>query len=96
MFPKWMPNPFASFLPGNERGARFDYTPDPDRVRAMQERQRASDYLVRLSRSSQRGQDYARNTNDLRQMLQTAQDTRDPLERHAIINAMRNKGLLSE
>lgn len=96
MFPKWMPNPFGSMFPGAQPEPKFNYTPDPERLRAMQERQRASDYLVQLSRSSPRGQAYDRRQQELLAMLKRSRTTSDKHERHVIVNAMRNKGLLSE
>lgn len=59
-------------------------------------RQAASAYLVALSRRSPRGQAYAQNADDLRSMLQRARETDDIYERHAIINAMRTKGMIND
>jgi hypothetical protein len=57
-------------------------------------RKEVSDYLVSLSRNSARGKAYNDNANALRAMVGRAKATNDPYERNAIINAMRNKGML--
>lgn len=92
-----MPNllrPFASFWADDEKPSpKPAKRPMTDEERARKER---SDYLVALSRKSPRGQAFAQRQDELRAMVARAKATNDPYERNAIINAMRNKGLIDE
>jgi hypothetical protein len=88
-----MLRPFASFW-ADEKPA-----PKPRKPTLSPEerkRQSMSAYLVQLSRKSPRGAEFAARQDELRAMVQRAQATSDPYERNAIINAMRNKGMIDE
>lgn len=62
-------------------------TEEEQRAKAMQ------NYLVQLSRSSQRGQEFARRQDELRAMVRQANTTQDPMRRRAIVQAMQNSGM---
>ena len=83
----------APMFGGEPEAKNFSNSPPvpltPEQLRA----QEAHNYLRQLSRSTKRGQDFARMADETRAMLRTMQTTQDPNERRAIVQAMQNSGM---
>lgn len=70
--------------------------PAPKPTPMTEEEQRAQamrNYLVQMSRSSPRGQEFAKRQDELRAMVRQANTTQDPMQRRAIVAAMQNSGM---
>ena len=56
--------------------------------------QTASDYLVGLSRKTQRGQEFAQTVDSVHAMIKELGTTNDPARRQAIVAALKGSGII--